>query len=541
MADVTLTASVRQSLLSLQNTQNLVSRTQNRLSSGLAVASAIDDAISYFQAKALTDRGGDLLEKKDNIDQGVSTVSTGLDGVTAIEEVVAQMKGVANSMKSAQQSQMSSLINTFNELHTQITNIAGDSTYQGINLINGTGQNLGIEFSDLTASRMDVASVDLRATTAGLDIQTPVTYTSDAVALLASAQTDAGTVAQAEVGNRFLTSADSITLTWNGDRGATFRAGETIDFTYGTGDSLTLYVHTGADLGFSAQGVTFALDVVSTGTTATTAELLYAIATSTRTVSVNYGAVDFDDAVGASWTKQSMQNNVGKFTFTYQGNNAITLTTADNGLILSSGGLTAVHGSIALNLVSGLTAQLVLSGAGDIHILNAYSNATAAQYHVVTTGNVAYLAFSVGASGFVYTAQTTAYAKTEKFGIDLAGTLTSLTGGHGFVFTTSNNVSAVRAGNTDEINNLLSKLNDALTTLRTNAQTLGTNVALLNTRLDFTEDYVNTLQSGSDKLTLADINVEGANLLALQTRQQLGIQALSLAAQAEASILRLFG
>ena len=65
-------------------------------------------------------------------------------------------------------------------------------------------------------------------------------------------------------------------------------------------------------------------------------------------------------------------------------------------------------------------------------------------------------------------------------------------------------------------------------------------MATLNTRLEFTEDYVNTLTIGSDKMVLADINVEGANLLALQTRQQLGIQSLSLAAQAEASILRLF-
>ncbi|HBM11605.1 MAG TPA: flagellin, partial [Rhodospirillaceae bacterium] len=41
---------------------------------------------------------------------------------------------------------------------------------------------------------------------------------------------------------------------------------------------------------------------------------------------------------------------------------------------------------------------------------------------------------------------------------------------------------------------------------------------------DFTNEYVNTLQGGSDKLTLADLNEEGANLVALQTRQQLGIQ-----------------
>ncbi|MSO93924.1 MAG: hypothetical protein EXQ86_11075 [Rhodospirillales bacterium] len=74
----------------------------------------------------------------------------------------------------------------------------------------------------------------------------------------------------------------------------------------------------------------------------------------------------------------------------------------------------------------------------------------------------------------------------------------------------------------------------------TNAATLGSNVALLSTRLEFTKEYVNTLETGASKLTLADINEEGANLLALQTRQQLGISALSFAGQAEQAILQLF-
>ena len=91
-----------------------------------------------------------------------------------------------------------------------------------------------------------------------------------------------------------------------------------------------------------------------------------------------------------------------------------------------------------------------------------------------------------------------------------------------------------------QINSLVTDLESALSTLRTKAQTLGSNVALLQTRLEFTANYVNTLQTGADKLTLADLNEEGANLLALQTRQQLGIQALSFAGQAEQSILLLF-
>jgi flagellin-like hook-associated protein FlgL len=59
-------------------------------------------------------------------------------------------------------------------------------------------------------------------------------------------------------------------------------------------------------------------------------------------------------------------------------------------------------------------------------------------------------------------------------------------------------------------------------------------------RQDFTKAMVNTLQSGSDALTLADSNEEGANLLALQTRQQLSTTALSLASQASQAVLRLF-
>jgi len=79
-----------------------------------------------------------------------------------------------------------------------------------------------------------------------------------------------------------------------------------------------------------------------------------------------------------------------------------------------------------------------------------------------------------------------------------------------------------------------------LTTLRAQAQAIGSNVALLNTRLDFTNNYVNLLQQGGGKLTLADLNVEGADLLSLQTRQQLGIQALSFAGQNEKAVLQLF-
>jgi flagellin-like hook-associated protein FlgL len=83
-------------------------------------------------------------------------------------------------------------------------------------------------------------------------------------------------------------------------------------------------------------------------------------------------------------------------------------------------------------------------------------------------------------------------------------------------------------------------LTAALTKLRSQAQAFGSSLSTVQIRQDFTKSMINTLQTGSDSLTLADSNEEGANLLALQTRQQLSTTALSLASQASQAVLRLF-
>ncbi|MGH6683112.1 MAG: hypothetical protein ACRECA_04160, partial [Pseudolabrys sp.] len=83
-------------------------------------------------------------------------------------------------------------------------------------------------------------------------------------------------------------------------------------------------------------------------------------------------------------------------------------------------------------------------------------------------------------------------------------------------------------------------LTTALTSLQSESQTLSASLSTVQIRQDFTNAMVNTLQTGSDNLTLADSNQEGANLLALQTRQQLSTTALSLASQADRNVLRLF-
>ncbi|MGA7002085.1 MAG: flagellin [Pseudolabrys sp.] len=104
----------------------------------------------------------------------------------------------------------------------------------------------------------------------------------------------------------------------------------------------------------------------------------------------------------------------------------------------------------------------------------------------------------------------------------------------------SNTWSAANGVGNTNIDTAVADLTAALTTLRSESQTLGANLSTVQIRQDFTKATINTLQTGSSDLTLADSNEEGANLLALQTRQQLSTTALSLAAQADQNVLRLF-
>ena len=554
MGDVTLTAAVRSSLLSLKNTQNLVERTQDRLSTGLAVENAIDDAIKYFQAKSLNDRGFDLLNYKDDVDQGVSSIAAGLDGVTAIEAIVNQMKGITNSMKSATAAQMSELTSTFNELHTQINNVAADSIYKGLNLINGTGSTLIVEFSEKTASRLNVASVDLRATDSrtaigstrlGLQLTNVASYTQTD---LFSLEGDAAAVDTAgNFGGRYWTTTSDFNVTWNATD-HTFLAGETVHFTYGTGTILNLQVKTATPVTVT-NGGTFSVDIVSAASSFTwsgTADM-YHVGTSSTNLVVRYAEQLMTGGVYSAANATLIGTAVtDTFVFTYAGNNTITLTTADGSVFLGSGGTAATYDEINLQVTSGNSLVLTEDAVITVETFSAIEGAMA-----FNTGGGFIVHTGLTGSGMNFTASTSSTASTldAKMGFRIGGPgaaigeITGVTGASMNLNNTSTGIKTgiVTAGNTTEINKVIAELDAALVTLRTKAQTMGTNVALLSTRIDFTEDYVSTLQEGADKLTLADINEEGANLLALQTRQQLGIQALSLAAQAEASILRLFG
>jgi flagellin len=100
--------------------------------------------------------------------------------------------------------------------------------------------------------------------------------------------------------------------------------------------------------------------------------------------------------------------------------------------------------------------------------------------------------------------------------------------------------STTLADGTDAINASISLLDDARDQLRIDSTALSNKLSTVTIRQDFTDKMINTLEDGAANLTNADLNEEGANLLMLQTRQQLGTTSLSMASQAAQAVLRLF-
>ncbi|HMB10164.1 flagellin, partial [Saliniramus sp.] len=94
-------------------------------------------------------------------------------------------------------------------------------------------------------------------------------------------------------------------------------------------------------------------------------------------------------------------------------------------------------------------------------------------------------------------------------------------------------------GSNYELESMLEGMQDGVSELRSLSSQLGTAQTIVENRESFTKEMVNTLQAGADGLTLADMNEEAANNLALQTKQQLGQSALGLAIQNDQSILQL--
>ena len=196
MSSVALSSSMRNNLLSLQKTNSLLETSQLRLSTGLKVNSALNDARSFFTAQGLNNRATDLGRLVDGMGQSVQTVKAADTGVTAMtklmeqaDSIVTQAKEHLNSGGAATDAEIAAFEKDFDALMSQMEGVLEDANYRGINLLTsdklvtqfnednsntfeiagagfGTGTGLGVTWSSATTdwTNADLTSFESRAT-----------------------------------------------------------------------------------------------------------------------------------------------------------------------------------------------------------------------------------------------------------------------------------------------------------------------------------------------------------------------------------------
>ncbi len=375
MSDISLTASMRSNLLSLQNTQSLMDVTQERLSTGKKVNSAIDNPSSYYTAASLNNRASDLSALLDSMGQGIQTIKAADEGIEAITTFAEQAKALANSAR-------------------------------------------------------DEAT---KVTTGSIEIEFAKSYSSS---------TD-----------------DKITFT------------------------ITNVIDGSAkDVEIAAKGSEDAATTLETLATA------LALQDGIAEAEVADNKISIEAAAGY---KIEVKSSAGAFA------DKVTSAAANNGN--ANRVKSAEQFDSILTQIDQLAAD---SGYKGVNLLQK---------------NNLKVIFNEDRSSFIEVKGVE--ADSEGLGIHAAK--------NGWQSDT-------------DIEDSITEIEAAINTLRAYATDFGNNYSVVQNREDFTENLINVLEEGADKLTLADMNEESANMLALQTRQQLAVNSLSLASQAAQSVLRLF-
>jgi flagellin-like hook-associated protein FlgL len=170
--DISLTAGMRTNLINLQSTVSLLDRTQTRLASGKKVNSALDNPLNYFAAQEHLNRASDLDSRKDSMNEAIQTVKAANNGIEGIKALIQSAQGLATSALSANATDRATLAQQYDDILSQITNLASDSGYKGINLLSSTG-SLDVKFNEDGSNSLTINGFDASAT--GLAISTSAT------------------------------------------------------------------------------------------------------------------------------------------------------------------------------------------------------------------------------------------------------------------------------------------------------------------------------------------------------------------------------
>jgi len=248
LSQVSLTAGARANLLSLQQTASLLNTTQNRLSTGKKVASALDGATAYFASVGFLNRASDLSNIKDGLSNALATVKSASLTIDSITKIVQQAQGLTTSaLQTTDSTTRAGLASQFNDLLVQVNSLVNDATFNGNNLIGTVGISLVVYFNETNTSKLTITSTNLSIDTAlGLsvavagnafvsdtDVTTAVSQLQTALTKLRTTSSSFGnntsviTTRQdftTNLINNLQTASDSLTLADTNEEGANLQA-----------------------------------------------------------------------------------------------------------------------------------------------------------------------------------------------------------------------------------------------------------------------------------------------------------------------------
>jgi flagellin len=465
MADINLTAAVRSNLSSLQNTATLMAKTQDRLSTGNKVNSALDNPTNFFTAASLNSRAGDLNNLMDSMANGIKTIEAANNGLTSITKNLESMQSTLRQARQDKSFQTQSYT-----LDTAAT--TGNISFKG-GAVGTTQRDVSLVKTEKTSvlnglvdGKVDVADNNKTFTiAANSEITGDITLaTGDTATDIANkintASTAAGTGVTAKVENGQVKLSNS------------------------TGTAITV-----ADGGGAGAGVA----VLGFGADAPVAK------STDELVSEINKNVDLKGFVRAS-------NDNGKLRIENLSTQALDVT---QGTTASEIAGNSVRADLA-NQFNELRDQLdKLSDDASFNGIN------------LLRGDKLKITFNETGTSSI-DIQSKGEDAVNAANLKLSTTLT-----------------AKDLDSDAGIDAFLDQVKGALNSVRSQASSFGSNLSIVQNRQDFTKSMINTLETGAGNLTLADMNQEAANMMALQTRQSLGTSTLSMANQADQSILQL--
>ncbi|AWK85489.1 flagellin [Azospirillum thermophilum] len=617
--EVSLTASMRTNLLQLQNVQDQIAKKQNILSTGNKVNTALDGPTAFFAAKGLTQRASDLSSLKDAMGQSISTIKAADKGLSSIDTMIDQAKGLTTAAYAALGTDAGSvatrkaLATQFNQLKEQIDKLAGDSGYAGKNLIAGNGLRL----DSTNTSRAAVNTIQGLENARVTNVIATDTYTlrvkGDGAITGAAADINGAEMAHGLTGLKLSgtmsTSSGSFSDVQIEVRGATGRERSFIVSDGKESRTISYFDNNQSISTNLTRAATSGVAQISKVTVGGTIEAgdIFSITVEGQTFS--YTATSTDVAVGqtakqniATQLQASISSALGAGG-RLSGKDVATVSVGSAGTVTLTGAQTtgvAREMTVSATTTNALTKRIsesfasgtVVSFTVDRTLLEAAANGgngistiekkvniqltatnlngsqvtrdgTAARGEGKLSDGEQSFAFDTGTVRVKVDQNTIRKAASANSAANLvtvqvadANSANDLTVQLNERNTNAIKVSAVNLTTSGQglrldyaqndwtdrkdIDKAVEGIDYAKQTIRSASQNLSTNLNIITTRENFTKEFSDVLTEGASKLTLADQNEEGANLLMLQTRQQLGTIALSLANQSQQSILRLF-